>query len=94
MVEMRVGQQQDIDRLRIEAERRGVLGVELAAALEHAAIDQHALAGNLDEMTRTGDVAIRAVERESHSRSLCHIPPCPSPESVGQFAGWASPRFR
>ena len=44
MVEMGVGQQQGVDRRGVEAERRRVFVVELAAALEKAAIDENALA--------------------------------------------------
>ena len=44
MVEMGVGEQHHVDRLRIEAEGLGVVLGELAAALEQAAIDQDALA--------------------------------------------------
>ena len=48
MVEMSVGQQKRVDRRGVEAERRRVFVVELAAALEEAAIDENALAAGLD----------------------------------------------
>ena len=66
MVEMGVGQQQRVDRRRVEAERRRVFVVEVAAALEEAAVDENALAAGLDEMARAGDVAIGAVEGDLH----------------------------
>ena len=66
MVEVGVGQQQYVDRRRVEAERRGVFVVEVAAALEEAAVDEDALAAGLDQVARAGDVAIGAVERNLH----------------------------
>ena len=50
MIEMGVSQHQDVDRPRVESERLGVLVVEVAAALEEAAIDQDAFAGGLNQM--------------------------------------------
>ena len=66
MIEMRVCEQQRVNRRGVEAERRSVLVVEVAAALEEAAIDENALAAGLDEMARAGDVAVGAVERDFH----------------------------
>ena len=66
MVEMGVGQQQHIDRRRVEAEWRSVFVVELTAALKEAAVDEDALAAGFDEMARASDVAVGAVERNLH----------------------------
>ena len=66
MIEMSVGEEDEVYSPRIEAERPGILLVELAASLELAAIDQHALAGTFDEVARAGDVAVGTMEGELH----------------------------
>ncbi len=62
MVEVGMGQEHEVDRRRLEAEGLGIVLGKLAAALEHAAIDEDALAGALDQMARAGDRAVGAVE--------------------------------
>jgi hypothetical protein len=66
MIEMGMGEQQRVDRGGVEAERRGVLQFEVVRALKGAAVDQNALTRDLDEVTRTGNVAIGAVEGYFH----------------------------
>ena len=56
MVEVGVGEQQHVDAGRIEAERLGVGALDLLAALEHAAVDQHAAIVAGDQVARTGDL--------------------------------------
>ena len=62
MIEMGVGQEHKVDALGRKAERRGIIGVEFAAALKQAAIDQHAPAGAFDQVARSGNFAIGAVK--------------------------------
>lgn len=76
MIEVGVGQQQHVDAGRIEAERFGIGLFQLGAALEHAAVDQHAVVVAGDQMTRTGDLLGRAVatvdEHAMHLRGPAH----------------------
>ena len=62
MIEMGVGEQDEVDRRRLEAEGVGVVLGEFAAALEHAAIDEDALSRAFDQVTGTGDRAVGAME--------------------------------
>ena len=62
VVEMGVGQQQEVDCRGVEAEGLGILLIELAPALIHAAVDQDAAAGALDQVAGAGDAAVGAVE--------------------------------
>ena len=65
-----MGQEHHVDRLGIEAEGLGIVLGKLAAALEHAAIDQDAFARRFDQVAGTGDGAVGAVERNLHARCL------------------------
>lgn len=56
-------EQHVVDARGFEAERLGVLLLELSSALEQAAVDQHPAPGTLHQMARAGDAAIGAVER-------------------------------
>src|SRR5579864_2089424 len=68
MIEMGVRQHHCVDRTRVEAEFGGILLVEVAATLDHAAIDEDAAAATrLDQVTRPGDAAVGAVEGQFHS---------------------------
>jgi len=66
MIEMCMGEKNEIDRSGIEAERPGVFVAQLAAALQQAAIDQYAFAGAFNEMAGTGYAAISAVKGKLH----------------------------
>src|SRR4029077_8394513 len=55
MVEVRVGQQQEVERRRVEAEVGGVFLFEIATALENATIHEQAPPGTLQQVTRAGD---------------------------------------
>ena len=59
-------QQQEVDACGIEPQLGGVLFLQFAPALEHAAVDQQALAGALEQVAGTGDVAVGAVEGKFH----------------------------
>ncbi len=54
VVEVRVGEQHEVDRRRIEAERLCVLLLDLAPALVQAAIDEHAAIRALEEVAGAG----------------------------------------
>ncbi len=62
MIEMRMGEQNEVDRARVEAERDGVILIELAAALEQAAIHQDAAPLGFHQMAGPRDALGRAVE--------------------------------
>src|SRR5579883_2286042 len=68
MIEMGMGEEQEIDRCRIEAERLGILLFELPGALPKSAIDQNTPTTTFHHMTRAGDLAIRTVKGQSHPR--------------------------
>jgi len=63
MVEMGVGQQQNVDRGGVEAEILGVGRLQPAAALVEAAIDENPFACGFEQMAGAGDGAVGAVER-------------------------------
>jgi hypothetical protein len=67
MVKMGMGQQHEIDAGRVEAEIGGVFFVKVAAALEHAAIDQKPPSAAFDHMAGSGDAPIGAMKRQLHS---------------------------
>jgi len=62
VIEMGVGQEQEIDGGGFETERFRILLLEFASSLVEAAIDEYAATGALDEMTGAGDTAVRAME--------------------------------
>ena len=64
MIEMGMGEKNDIDLARIETETARVLLIEFARTLIEPAIDQDAQSGRFDEMAGTGDAAIGAVKRQ------------------------------
>ena len=66
MVEMGVGEQDDVDLRRIEAKVARVFLLDLPAALIEAAIDQDRPARRLQQVAGAGDAAIGAVEGEFH----------------------------
>lgn len=61
VVEMGVSQEQDIDCGGIEAEGFAVLFLDLAAALEHSAVDQDSRITHLHKVARPCDLARRAM---------------------------------
>jgi hypothetical protein len=69
MVEVRVGQQQEVYFGGIKPERLGIFFLAFPAALEHAAIHQQFPASTFDEVAGPGDAASCAVERQFHRRS-------------------------
>jgi hypothetical protein len=66
MVEMRVCEQDDVDRGRIEAEIGSMLLVQLATALNRPAIDQNSPIDAFDDVAGVGHRAVGAVEGQSH----------------------------
>ena len=86
-----MGQQHDIDAGRVETEIGGVLHVEVAAPLKHAAVDHQAPAATFDHMAGAGDTAVGAMKRQ------LHLPPpvwAPQPEiSVTEPGGRSGSPF-
>jgi hypothetical protein len=68
MVEVRMGQQQEVDACRVEAEIGAVLLFQFAAALKHAAVNQKPAAATFEHVAGAGDAAGGAVERQDHRR--------------------------
>ena len=66
MVDVGMGEKDEIDRLGIETEGMVVFRARLAPALKHAAIHQKACAAGLHQTTGTGDFARGAKEGEFH----------------------------
>ena len=64
MIDVRVGQDDVIERGRLERRRAPVELAQLLETLEHPGVDQHAGAVRLDEVARTRHRAGRAVETE------------------------------
>jgi hypothetical protein len=67
MVDVRVGQEDEIDLLRIEGRKATVFLVGRTPALEHAAIDQERKPLTVHPVTRAGHLVGRAVEGEFHA---------------------------
>ncbi|GAB4527472.1 MAG: hypothetical protein Tsb0019_29500 [Roseibium sp.] len=69
-----MGQQQEIDLLRLETEGSGVELMQLVTALEHAAIDKDLAAGGCDQVTGSRYLACRTMKSDLHLRSsLEHV---------------------
>ena len=66
VIQMGMGQQQVVDLRRVETEGLGILLGQLPPTLEHAAVDEDALAVAFDEMAGAGDFVIGAVEGDFH----------------------------
>ena len=70
VVDVRVGQQHEIEFAHVEAnvERREVFLPRLGSPLKHAAIDEKAGLAGVDEIAGTGNFAGRAEESNTHDR--------------------------
>src|SRR5256712_13462980 len=81
VIEMGVREQECVDLARLIGERHAIADHIVRAALEHAAIDEHACPVGLEQILRTGHRARRAEKVQSH---LGHhgivMPPLPRPE--------------
>ncbi len=76
MVDVRVGDDNEIGSARIETERGGVLRVGVAA-LEHSTVDQKAGVARGNVEARAGHLAGGAEERELEAFVRLHVePPC------------------
>ncbi len=63
MVEMRMRQQNGVERIRLERQPLPVSQAQRFQALEKAAIDKVAFVASLDQILRTGDGTGRAQKR-------------------------------
>lgn len=93
MVQMGVRQQQDVDGGRLEPEGLGVILVQFVTALEHAAVDQDALAGALDKVARARHALGSAVERDLHHDASRPPVDCSTPASVNRRPASAYQRW-
>jgi hypothetical protein len=67
MVDVGVGEDDEIDAARIEVKGAVVFGARLAAALEHPAIHQKTHAVGFQQIAGTGHLACRAEKSQFHS---------------------------
>ena len=67
VVDVGVADHQRIERGGFERERLGVAVLGLGAALDQPAVEQQPLAGGLDLVQRSGDLARRSVEMHAHA---------------------------
>ena len=63
---MRVGQQNEINRMRIEGKRLPVTQGGFAPALQHAAVNQETGIGGLDQEARSGNLTGGTEESNVH----------------------------
>ena len=70
MVEMRVGQQDGVELVRVEREGHAVADRFVRAALEHPAVDEDAGLGGLEEVLGAGDGRGAAEEVDLHGRMV------------------------
>ncbi len=70
VVDVRMGQQYEIDGSRVECERLAVARRRLATALDHAAVHQEASVRGLHQVARAGDFARRAEKGDFHCLSF------------------------
>ena len=66
MVDVRVGEQHEIDAVRVEFESGVVFVARLAPALKHAAVHQKAHAGSFQHITGTRHLATGTMELDFH----------------------------
>ena len=69
VVDVRMGQDERVERARIKREWGPVAQAQLLVALEQAAVDEHAACARSDEMFRAGHRAGGAKKCEVHSAS-------------------------
>src|SRR5438477_10556296 len=81
VIEMRVREQERVDLARRVGERHAVADHVVRAALEHAAVDEHARPVGLEQILRTCDRPRRAEKVQAHlSHHGSAMPPLPRPE--------------
>ena len=64
VVDVGMGEDDGVERRRLDRERRPVAQAQVLGSLEHARVDQHLLAVRLDQVTRPRDGAGSPQERE------------------------------
>ncbi len=70
MIDVRVGQQHEIEPAEVAHIGLTVLARGLAPSLEHAVVDQEADVAGLDHQARPGDLAGSAMEGQTHQLTL------------------------
>ncbi len=69
MIQVCMRQQNVVDGRGVKSKWRGIVFLQFAAALEHAAVDQNADAAGLQQMTGAGDGFRSAVKGQIHGES-------------------------
>ena len=72
VVEVGVGEDDGVERRRVDAQRHPVAHRLVGAALEHAAVDEDAGPTRVDEVARAGDRARSAEEGQLHAPIVTH----------------------
>ncbi len=70
VIEVRVREEERVDRLRVVRERDAIPDHVVRAPLEHAAVDEHARAIGLEQVLRAGHGAGRTEEMDPHQRMM------------------------
>src|SRR5258708_2469401 len=70
VIEVRMREEERIDRLRVVRERDAIPDHVVRAPLEHAAVDENARAIGLEQVLRTGHGACRAEEMDATPRIM------------------------
>ena len=69
MIQVSMRQQDIVDGRGVKSKRSGIVFLQFAAALEHAAVDQNADAAGLQQMTGAGDGFRSTVKGQIHGGS-------------------------
>ena len=73
VIEMRVREDHRVDALGIDRQRRPVAEPQLLQALKETAVDEHAVAAEVEQMFGAGDGAGGAEERQrGHQKTIFH----------------------
>src|SRR5690606_29931305 len=84
MIDVRMRENDGVDFGGIERERSRVGTLVLQAALEHAAIDEHAASRDFQQMQGTGDLASSTMKNKLHPNSVPNAGSKPSYPRVAQ----------
>ncbi len=87
MIEMRVSEDDSIDRTHVDRQRRPVAQAQLLETLEQTAIYQNPVMIRLQQIFRAGDGANRAKERNPHHRATSRMASAIRPEMSMPLVG-------